>query len=301
MYLQRNTWLIMTHKKGKTICIKGNLLSLRPPLVMGILNITPDSFYAASRRKTEAEIHARVEAILEEGGQIIDVGGYSSRPGAAEVTEEEERGRVFLALELIRTHYPEALVSVDTFRSGIARHAVEVYGAAMINDISGGEADVAMFHTMATLKTPYILMHMRGVPQTMQEFTSYENLIADIRKYFADKLYELELLGVSDVILDPGFGFSKTTEQNFELLHGLEAFALFERPLLVGVSRKSMIYKTLSITAADSLNGTTVLNTLALLKGADILRVHDVREAVEAIRLVDESVKSNSLCGCTPD
>ncbi|MDR1645599.1 MAG: dihydropteroate synthase [Tannerellaceae bacterium] len=283
------------------ICIKGSLMSLHPPLVMGILNVTPDSFYTGSRKQTETEIHSRIETILEEGGRIIDVGGYSSRPAAAEVSEEEEMKRLALALKIVNKHYPEAIVSIDTFRSGVARRSVEVYGAAIINDISGGELDAGMFRAIAALKTPYILMHMRGTPLTMQQFTTYDHLIVDIRKYFADKIYELELLGVNDIILDPGFGFSKTTEQNFELMHSLDEFALFERPLVVGISRKSMIYKTLDITSEESLNGTTVLNTLALLKGADILRVHDVREAVEAVRLVEQYTKSDSLCGCTPE
>jgi dihydropteroate synthase len=282
---------MMSQTKDKTIHIKGNLVSLRTPLVMGILNVTPDSFYAGSRKQTEAGIHSRIETILEEGGRIIDIGGYSSRPTAVEVPEEEEMRRVSLALQIVNDHYPEAIVSVDTFRSGIARRSVEQYGAAIVNDISGGGLDDNMFRTVADLKVPYILMHMRGAPQTMQQFTAYNHLIVDIRKYFADKIYELELLGVNDIILDPGFGFSKTTEQNFELLRRLDEFALFELPLLVGVSRKSMIYKTLDITAGDSLNGTTVLNTLALTKGADILRVHDVKEAMEAVRLIEQYSK----------
>jgi dihydropteroate synthase len=285
----------------KAIHIKGNLVSLRPPLVMGILNVTPDSFYAGSRKQTESGIHSRIGAILEEGGRIIDVGGYSSRPVATEVTEEEEMQRVALALRIIREHYPEAIVSVDTFRAGVARRSVEEYGVAIINDISGGGLDADMFRTVASLKVPYILMHMRGTPLTMQQFTTYDHLIVDIRKYFADKIYELELLGVNDIILDPGFGFSKTTEQNFELMWRLDKFSLFELPLLIGISRKSMIYKTLGITPEESLNGTSVLNTLALLKGADILRVHDVREAVEAVRLVEQYSNSDSLCGCTSE
>jgi dihydropteroate synthase len=287
--------------KDKTIHIKGELVSLRRPLVMGILNVTPDSFHAASRRQSEAEIHSRIEAIMEEGGSIIDVGGYSSRPGAAEVTEEEEMSRLAVAFRIINAHYPQAIVSVDTFRSGVARRSVEEYGVAIVNDISGGELDAGMFRTVAALKVPYILMHIRGNPQTMQQFTSYDNLVVDIRKYFADKVYELELLGVNDIILDPGFGFSKTTEQNFELLRRLDDFTLFELPLLVGISRKSMIYRTLGFTPQESLNGTTVLNTLAAIKGADILRVHDVREAVEVVRLVEQYLQSDSSCGCTSE
>jgi dihydropteroate synthase len=285
----------------KTIHIKGELISLKPPFVMGVLNVTPDSFHVASRKQTEAEIHARIETILEEGGRIIDVGGYSSRPGAAEVPEEEEMKRLASALQIINAHYPEAIVSVDTFRAGVARRSVEVYGASVINDISGGALDAGMFRAVADLRVPYILMHMRGTPQTMQQFTTYNNLVTDIRKYFAQKVYELELLGVNDIILDPGFGFSKTWEQNFELMHHLDDFAVFDLPLLVGISRKAMIYKLLGITAADSLNGTTVLHTLALSKGADILRVHDVKAAVEAVRLVDTCLNSDALCGCTSE
>jgi dihydropteroate synthase len=285
----------------KTINIKGNLISLRTPLVMGILNVTPDSFYAGSRKQTEAGIHNRITSILEEGGLIIDIGGYSSRPSACEVPEEEEMQRVALALQIVNRHYPGTITSVDTFRSGVARRSVEVYGAAIINDISGGELDAGMFETIAALRIPYILMHMRGTPQTMQQYVTYDNLIVDVRKYFADKIYELELLGVNDIIIDPGFGFSKTTEQNFELMRCLGEFAIFGLPLLVGISRKSMIYKTLGISPGDSLNGSTVMHTLALLKGADILRVHDVKEAVETVRLIEQYSKSDALCGCTSE
>jgi dihydropteroate synthase len=263
---------------------------------MGILNVTPDSFYALSRAQTEGAIHDRITTILEEGGRIIDVGGYSSRPSASEVTEEEEMQRLSLALGIINRYYPEAIVSVDTFRAGIALRSVEVYGAAVINDISGGELDRGMFDAVARLGVPYILMHMRGAPQTMQENTVYNNLTVDIRKYFADKIYSLELMGVKDIILDPGFGFSKTTGQNFELMRRLDSFDVFDRPILVGVSRKSMIYKTLGIAPDNSLNGTTVMNTIALLSGASILRVHDVREAVEAVRLTGEHMKEASPC-----
>jgi dihydropteroate synthase len=286
----------------RTINIKGNLISLRTPLVMGILNVTPDSFYAGSRKQTEAGIHSRITSILEEGGRIIDIGGYSSRPSAAEVTGKEEMLRVALAMQIMSKHYPEAIVSVDTFRADVARRSVEIYGAAVINDISGGELDAGMFETVAALRVPYILMHMRGTPKTMQQHTTYDDLIVDIRKYFADKIYKLELLGVNDIILDPGFGFSKTTAQNFELIRRLDEFAIFELPLLAGVSRKSMIYKTLGISPDDSLNGTTVMNTVALLKGADILRVHDVKEAVEAVRLIEQySQKNDASCGCTSE
>lgn len=260
---------------------------------MGILNITPDSFYAESRKQTEQAIDQRIAAILEEGGSIVDVGGYSSRPDAAEVTAPEEMARLAVALRILRDHYPDVPVSVDTFRADIARRAVEEYGAALINDISGGSLDDAMFPAIASLQVPYILMHMRGTPQTMQRQTEYADLEGEIIQYFARKVEELHLLGVNDVILDPGFGFSKTTDQNYRLMSRLSEFALFELPLLVGVSRKSMIYKYLGGNPADSLNGTTVLHTFALLHGADLLRVHDVRQAVEAVRIVNKLATGN--------
>lgn len=270
----------------KTINIKGTLVSLQSPLVMGILNITPDSFYAGSRKQTETEINERIETILKEEGQIIDIGGYSSRPNAAEVSPEEEMERLAFALKILNKHYPDAIVSVDTFRAGVARRCVEEFGVAIINDIAAGELDAEMFRTVADLRVPYIMMHMRGTPQTMQQFTGYDNLIPDIRKYFAGKVYELERLGVNDIILDPGFGFSKTLEQNNQLMHHLKDFEIFGLPLLVGISRKAMIYKYLHTTPAESLNGTSVLNTIALMNGADILRVHDVKEAVEVVKIV---------------
>lgn len=273
---------------SKTINIKGQLLSLDEPQVMGILNVTPDSFYAGSRKQTEAAIIDRIETILREGASIIDVGGYSSRPDAAEVSETEEMQRLEMALQPLLQHYPDVVVSVDTFRSSVARQCVEKYGVAMINDISGGELDERMFDTVAQLRVPYIMMHMRGTPQTMQQQTDYEDVTADLLKYFSQKLERLFRLGVNDVILDPGFGFSKTLTQNYELMQHLGDFRIFDLPLLVGVSRKSMIYKLLETTPEESLNGTTVLHTYALLQGADILRVHDVRAAKEAIRIVQQ-------------
>lgn len=273
---------------SKTINIKGQLLSLDEPQVMGILNVTPDSFYAGSRKQTEAAIIDRIETILREGASIIDVGGYSSRPDAAEVSETEEMQRLEMALQPLLQHYPDVVVSVDTFRSSVARQCVENYGVAMINDISGGELDERMFDTVAQLRVPYIMMHMRGTPQTMQQQTDYEDVTADLLKYFSQKLERLFRLGVNDVILDPGFGFSKTLTQNYELMRYLGDFRIFGLPLLVGVSRKSMIYKLLETTPEESLNGTTVLHTYALLQGADILRVHDVRAAKEAIRIVQQ-------------
>lgn len=273
---------------SKTINIKGQLLSLDEPQVMGILNVTPDSFYAGSRKQTEVAIIDRIETILREGASIIDVGGYSSRPDAAEVSETEEMQRLEMALQPLLQHYPDVVVSVDTFRSSVARQCVEKYGVAMINDISGGELDERMFDTVAQLRVPYIMMHMRGTPQTMQQQTDYEDVTADLLKYFSQKLERLFRLGVNDVILDPGFGFSKTLTQNYELMQHLGDFRIFGLPLLVGVSRKSMIYKLLETTPEESLNGTTVLHTYALLQGADILRVHDVRAAKEAIRIVQQ-------------
>lgn len=270
----------------KMLNIKGNLVSLDTPVVMGILNVTPDSFYAASRQRGETDIERRIETILSEGGAWIDVGGYSSRPDAEDVSPEEEKRRLEPALRLLRDRYPEVPVSLDTFRAEVARWGVEEYGVALINDISGGELDEAMFRTVAGLRVPYLLMHMRGTPRTMQRHTDYADLMEEVMLYFARKVRELRLLGVNDIILDPGFGFSKTLEQNYLLMSHLEEFAVFELPLLVGVSRKSMIYRLLDATPEESLNGTTVLNTFALLHGADILRVHDVRQAVEAVRIV---------------
>ena len=274
--------------KHQTLNIKGELIPLEKPLVMGILNVTPDSFYEGSRKQTETDIRNRIEEILRDGGDIIDVGGYSSRPDAQEVSPEEEMERLCLALRILRDEYPKAMVSVDTFRAEIARRCVEEYGAAIINDISGGELDAEMFPTIAALHIPYIIMHMRGTPQTMQQHCDYQNLTADILLYFSRKIEQLHLMGVNDIIIDPGFGFSKTLEQNYELMRHLTDFQVLEKPLLVGISRKSMIYKLLGGTPAESLNGTTVLNTYALLNGANILRVHDVKAAVEAVRIVKQ-------------
>lgn len=279
--------------KEKSINLNGRLLSLKSPVVMGILNVTPDSFYAGSRQADEAAVAQRIETILAEGGAIVDIGGYSSRPDAAEVTEEEEWQRIKPALKRMQRDFPEVPVSVDTFRSAIARRAVEEYGTAMINDISGGMLDARMFETIALLQVPYILMHMRGTPQTMQQHTDYDDLMEDIMLYFAQKVRALRQLGVNDVILDPGFGFAKTLEQNYELMRSLSEFSIhFETPLLVGISRKSMIYKLLNATPEDSLNGTTVLNTYALLNGANILRVHDVKAATETIEIVKRLMQS---------
>ena len=274
------------------INLKGYLHDLDEPVVMGIVNLTPDSFYAGSRIQSLKDIDGRISEILEEGGKIVDVGGYSSRPDATDISVEEERKRLKPAFEHLKTNYPDVIVSVDTFRAEIARWAVEEYGVAMINDVSGGAMDERMFETVAKLQVPYILTHMNigeqaGSPiHVMHGETDYEDMMEEVMLYFADKLQNLQLLGINDIILDPGFGFSKTTDQNYELMRSLPQFSLFERPLMVGVSRKSMITNFLNCSIEDSLNGTTVLHTFALLHGANILRVHDVRQAVEAIKII---------------
>ncbi len=268
------------------IHVNGRLMDLSRPQVMGIINVTPDSFYAGSRTQTEMALARRVEQVVAEGASILDIGGYSSRPGAADVSPEEEMARLRRGLEVIRRVHPEAVVSVDTFRASVARQCVEEYGVALINDISGGEMDAEMFPTVAALGVPYVLMHMQGTPQTMQQAPHYDHLLRDVFLYFARKVQQLRDLGAKDIILDPGFGFGKTMEDNYALLAHLDEFGIFGLPLLVGVSRKSMITRLLGITPDDALNGTTVINTLCLTKGAHILRVHDVRQAVEAVRLV---------------
>lgn len=273
----------------KTINIRGELVSLEQPLVMGILNITPDSFYESSRNIEYNDALSRADQIIREGANIIDVGAYSSRSGADDISEDEEIERLKSVLPQIRERYPHAIISVDTFRSGVARYAVEECGVDIINDITGGEGDLDMFRTVAQLKVPYILMHMRGTPQTMQNETSYNNVIVDIIEYFSRKISELHLLGVNDIILDPGIGFAKSLEQNYNIIKNLADFAQFKLPLLVGVSRKSMIYKLFNTTPQEALPGTVALNTMALTKGANILRVHDVRECVETVRIFELS------------
>jgi dihydropteroate synthase len=275
----------------KSLNIKGKLLLLDKPVVMGILNVTPDSFYPESRQTGEYEIKNRIETIINEGAAFIDTGGYSTRPDAAVVSEAEEWKRLAPALEILSTGYPHLTVSIDTFRAEIARRAVEDYGVAVINDISGGMMDNKMFETVANLNVPYILMHIKGTPQTMQQNTDYEDFIKEVMLYFSDKLSILRRMGVNDVIIDPGFGFSKTIQQNYELMRYLREFStIMDCPVLAGVSRKSMVYKFLDVSVEESLNGTTVLNTFALLNGADILRVHDVKAAVEAIKIVDKLI-----------
>ncbi len=269
-----------------TINVGGKLMDLSEPQVMGILNITPDSFYSESRKNTEEEIAERVNAILAEGGSMIDVGAYSSRPGADDISEEEEMRRLRGALQILRRIAPEALVSVDTFRADVARMCVGEFGVQIINDISGGESDHRMFETVASLGVPYILMHMKGNPQTMQNEPRYDDLLTEMLQYFGSKVQRLHELGVKDIILDPGFGFAKTLEHNYELMNRLQDLRVLGLPMLVGVSRKSMIYRLLGGTPESALNGTSVLNTLALMKGASILRVHDVKEAVEVVQIV---------------
>lgn len=279
------------------ININGNLMDLSVPQVMGILNVTPDSFYSGSRMQTEKEISERAGSILSEGGTIIDVGAYSSRPNAAHISAEEEMERLRFGLRIIREQYPDAVLSVDTFRADVAEMCVTEYGVAIINDIAAGEMDERMFETVARLNVPYIMMHMKGTPQNMQSEPTYENLIREVFLYFARKVDQLHQLGVKDIILDPGFGFGKTVEHNYQLLAHLEEFSIFELPLLVGVSRKSMITRLLDVTSAEALNGTVVLDTISLLKGADIIRVHDVKEAVETVKIVQKMKE----CRINPD
>lgn len=277
----------------KTININGSLIDFSTPKVMGIVNITPDSFYSGSRTQTANKIVERCNQIIREGGAMIDVGAQSTYPVSRFLDAKEEAERLMPALKLIRNEFPDAILSVDTFYADVAKEAVEEYGVNIINDISGGQIDEQMFRVVPQLNVPYILMHMRGTPQTMQQFTNYDNFIQDILYYFSERKAKLNLLGVNDIIIDPGFCFSKTVSQNYELMAYLKYFHIFEEPILVGISRKSMIGKLLGVTSEESLNGTTALNTVALLSGADILRVHDVKEAVESLKIV-EKVQSYS-------
>lgn len=281
----------MPNFKQYTINIKGTLKVIERTWVMGILNVTPDSFYSGSRCDAETKIVNRIHQLVEEKADIIDIGGYSSRPHADDISADEEFKRLKCGLEHIRREAPDAIVSIDTFRAGVARRCVEEYGADIINDISGGDMDRDMYSTIASLKVPYVMMHMRGTPETMTSLTDYDNVVTDVIKSLGVKIDALRELGVNDIIIDPGFGFSKTVAQNFELLSQLEEFTYLNLPLLVGVSRKSMIYKSLNITAEESLNGTTVLNTIAVERGAHILRVHDVKAATEAVKLVSLTLK----------
>ena len=275
--------------KKTTITCAGKLVSLSQPVVMGILNMTPDSFYEGSRiRGTEALLR-QAESMLQEGAAILDIGGYSTRPEAPEVTPEEERIRVIPAIRALRQAFPDCLISVDTFRALIAQEAVDA-GANIINDVSGGTLDAAMFATAGRLQVPYILMHMRGTPQTMPQFTQYADIMLELVQFFEPRIVQLQAAGVRDVILDPGFGFAKTIDQNFEVLRHLGDLRLLGLPVLAGLSRKSMTYKTLEIPATEALAGTIALNTIALMHGASILRVHDVKEAVQTIKLFKKSI-----------
>lgn len=273
--------------KPYTLNCNGQLFALDKPQVMGILNVTPDSFYAESRKQTDEAIAARVRQITSEGGTMIDIGAYSSRPGADEVSTEEEMERLRHGLTIVNREAPGIVTSVDTFRADVARMCVEEFGVSIVNDISGGMLDKRMFQTVAKLGVPYILMHMQGTPTTMQVAPHYDNLMREVFLYFSERVNRLHDLGVKDMILDPGFGFGKTLEHNYELMNHIEDFREFDLPVLVGISRKSMIYKLLGTTPQEALGGTIVLNTIALEKGAHILRVHDVKAAVETVKIVE--------------
>ena len=275
----------MIDTRAGFINVNGRLMDLGCPKVMGILNVTPDSFYAGSRKQTEEDIINRTRQIIEEGGDIIDLGAYSSRPNADHISSEEEMSRLKRALEIINREFPGQILSVDTFRADIARRCVEEYGVAIINDISSGSMDDNMFVTIAGLGVPYIMMHMQGTPQNMQQNPHYDNVLKEVMYYFSEKIQKMRDLGVKDIIIDPGFGFGKTLEHNYELMDNLEELGIFGLPVLVGVSRKSMIYRLLDTTPDEALNGTSVLNTISLMKGANILRVHDVKEAHEAVKI----------------
>lgn len=276
----------MFPEKPRYINAGGRLLDLEIPKVMGIINITPDSFYKGSRYGTDEEILVTAARMLEDGADILDIGGYSSRPGAKDISVDEESNRVLKAVKLINRKFPEAIISVDTFRADIAREAVVGCGASIINDIAGGDSDDRMFSVVEKLNVPYILMHMKGDPRTMQNKPVYEDIVADILKWFGDIIFKLKSAGLKDIIIDPGFGFGKNIDHNFELLRRLGDFSIAGLPVLVGISRKSMIWKTLDISVDEALNGTTALNAIAIFNGADILRVHDVREAVQTVRLI---------------
>lgn len=275
----------MSPFKPYSLNLRGHLVTIQRPWVMGIVNVTPDSFYSSSRATDEQTLTEHVRQMLDEGADILDLGACSTRPGSEQVSAQGEMERLQWALEIIRRMAPDVILSVDTYRADVARRCVEEWGIDIINDISGGMIDTSMFETVAKLHVPYVLMHMRGTPETMSSLTEYDDVAAEVLEWLARRVDELRQMGVSDVIVDPGFGFAKTMEQNYELMSCLEAFHALEAPLLVGVSRKRMIYTPLDCTADDALNGTTVVNTMALERGAHILRVHDVKAAVEAVKL----------------
>lgn len=282
----------MYHFTPYNLTLRGSIVNINEPWVMGILNLTPDSFYSDSRCNESTMIEQRVNQIITEGAKIIDIGGYSSRSGANDITPDQEYSRLATGLDIIKRIAPNAIISVDTFRADVARRCVNNWGVDIINDISGGNLDAEMFDTVASLGVPYILMHMRGTPSTMQQLTQYNDVTLDVINDISQKVTILKEKGIKDIIIDPGFGFSKTLEQNYTLLNNLEKFQSLNAPLLVGVSRKSMIYNTLGGSPDTALNGTTVINTLALTKGAHILRVHDVKEAVEAVKLTTKTLNS---------
>jgi len=270
-----------------TINCKGQIIDLSTPKIMGILNITPNSFYDGGKYSLENNAIAQVEIMLNEGATFIDIGAYSSKPNAEFVSEEEELSRIIPVVKALIKEFPRAILSIDTFRSSVAQECLN-NGAAIINDISAGSLDEKMMEVIASNKVPYIMMHLRGTPQTMQNQTNYEHLINEILTYFSDKINKARSLGINDLIIDPGFGFAKTTDQNYEILSNLELLKVLELPILAGISRKSMIYKTLDINAEEALNGTTVLNTIAITKGASIIRVHDVKQAMECVKLCEK-------------
>jgi len=269
-----------------TINCRGELIDLSKPRIMGILNATPDSFYDGGKHSSAEYIQNHVEKMIAEGCDILDIGAYSSRPGAAEVSVDEELKRLDYVLKIVREKFSELVISVDTFRAEVAKKAVQDYQVDIINDISAGGLDATMFETVAELSVPYIMMHMKGVPRTMQKDPYYDNVVKEVIKFFSQKLEKLKLMGIHDVILDPGFGFGKNVDHNFQLLKYLDDFKVFEIPLLIGVSRKRMINRVLGTSPETALNGTTIINTIALLNGANILRVHDVKEAKEAVKLI---------------
>jgi len=271
-------------RKKATLNAGGKLIDVSSPKVMGIINLTPDSFYTGSRKQSVDEAIAQAEKMLEDGATFLDLGAYSSRPGADDITVQQEMDRLLPVVEAIAAAFPDAVLSIDTFRAQVAESGIQA-GGHIINDISGGQLDADMFATVARLQVPYILMHMKGTPQNMNQMAQYDNVFDEVFDYFTDKYHQLKQLGVKDVIIDPGFGFAKKTVHSYALMHRLQDFNILQLPVLVGISRKNMIYKTLGITADAALNGTTALNTIALTKGANILRVHDVKEAVEAVKI----------------
>jgi len=280
-------------KRKNTLNLNGRILDLAQPVVMGIINVTPDSFFDGGKYKTDKKVVKRAEEILEQGGTVIDIGAVSTQPGKEGISTKDEIDRLLPAVKAVRKEFPDAFISIDTYRSWVALKVIEECGPCIVNDVSGGNFDVHMFDTIGKLGVPYVLMHMQGTPLKMQENPVYEDIIRDISLFFTERVKQLTKAGVKDVIIDPGFGFGKLLEHNYELLNRLDSFKVFQLPLMVGVSRKGMIYRLLGSNPEEALNGTSVVNTLALMGGADILRVHDVREAIEAVRIMNK-VRSTS-------